>query len=278
MPLLSDRALGCEEGPPTLARHLGAGGALWPDGARFALFLSHDVDQAYDRELFGLIGEANHLRRVWFCGKPGSRTQGLGRIARGLVRPRPPGQAIDEILSIDGGLGFRSTFFLLEDGTFSHLGGRYRYSDPAVRRIASSIVDAGCEMAVHGAYHNADDSGRYWPRSRSLRGAFGREPVGARNHYLRRAPAQVGHSVSPRTNALLSPPSAHGAACPITHSLHPAVRRPLKGCPRTFGWGTCTFPRPGGGGPQHGVPPRRSRWLRVPGVRFAREAAFKSGR
>lgn len=157
----------------------------WPDARPFALFLSHDVDQIYDRELFRVLGDINHLRRMWLSTEPGSPVPCIKRVARALLRPKDPGNDIESILSIERAGGFRSTFFLLEDEVLNRLGGRYRYMDSATRHIAKSIEHCTCEIAVHGAYHNFNNSEAYKAQARSFYEAFGRKPNGIRNHELR---------------------------------------------------------------------------------------------
>ncbi len=156
----------------------------WPDDRPFALFLSHDIDEVYDRELFRILGDFNHLCRVWTSGEQGSTALCIKRIARSLLRPRPPGHDIETILSIEREHGFESTFFLLEDRTFNRFGGRYTYGEQEVVALARRIREAGCEIAVHGAYHNANDPEMYRAQARSFKRAFGKKPAGIRNHYL----------------------------------------------------------------------------------------------
>ncbi len=38
------------------------GELAWPDGHRFALFLSHDIDQIHDREMWRFLGDLNYMR------------------------------------------------------------------------------------------------------------------------------------------------------------------------------------------------------------------------
>lgn len=159
--------------------------SLWPNNSKFALLLSHDVDELYSRELFRILGDINHLRRIWAEGEPGRAVACIKRIARALIKPRPPGEDINTILAIERMHGYRSTFFLLEDETFNRYGGRYRYADPIVRRIVENIRTANCEIAVHGAYHNGNSATRYRQQARSFATAFGESSKGIRNHYLR---------------------------------------------------------------------------------------------
>ncbi len=172
----------------------------WPKGHRFALFLSHDIDEIYPREFFRLLGDLNHLRRMWTQGEPGRTVPCLKRMARALLRPQPPGLDIEAILTIERDFAFTSTFFLLEDPVFSRHGGRYLYAHTPVKAIAERILAAGCELAVHGAYHAFNDAQAYRAQAEAFAQAFGVRPAGIRNHYLRhdghntwRAQAEAGY-------------------------------------------------------------------------------------
>lgn len=159
--------------------------AAWPHAKRFGLFLSHDIDQIYDREIFKLLGDLNRVRRLLRSGQMGPFRQCIGHIARSLVRPKPAGRDVDRILEIEARHGVRSTFFFLEDRVFSRHGGRYCYDDAAARHIVRRVVDAGCDVGVHGAYHAFNDAAAYRRQRASLQGVAGFEPCGIRNHYLR---------------------------------------------------------------------------------------------
>lgn len=148
------------------------------------MLLSHDIDQIYDRELFKILGDVNHLRRMLLGREKGNATACVRRVVRALLRPKPTGRDVDRVLAIEKEHGWRSTFFFLEDPVRNRYGGRYRYADPACREIAQRVLDVGGELAVHGAYHALDSSAAYGEQRRSLARAFGHEPVGIRNHYL----------------------------------------------------------------------------------------------
>jgi len=54
----------------------------WPDNRPFALFLSHDIDQIHDRELFRILADINHIRRIWIQGEKGSAPLAMRRLVR----------------------------------------------------------------------------------------------------------------------------------------------------------------------------------------------------
>ena len=87
----------------------------WPDNRPFALFLSHDVDQIHDRELFRILADLNHVRRMITQGERGNLRLALRRVARALVAPKPAEKDFGTILEIEARHGFRSTFFVLHD-------------------------------------------------------------------------------------------------------------------------------------------------------------------
>ena len=143
----------------------------WPGGAQFALFLSHDVDILHQGHFFSQLGL---LRR-----------RKLGSFARQLLWPAAAESGFKEILSIEKKLAFRSTFFFLEDKTFSRYGGRYLFSDPHLLKIAAMIQKAGGEIALQGAYNALNNKENYLKEQNSFVKAFGQKAEGVRNHYLR---------------------------------------------------------------------------------------------
>ncbi len=157
----------------------------WPENRPFGLFLSHDIDQIHDRELFRVLADFNHIRRVVARGERGSVALALRRIARALVAPKPAEKDFQTILEIEARHGFRSTFFVLHDPYWSRNGPRYRLSCPEIRRIAALVRSAGCEIGLHGGYLRFNRADGYRESRAALRAALGVEAIGIRNHFLR---------------------------------------------------------------------------------------------
>lgn len=158
---------------------------VWPADHRFALFLSHDVDQIYDRELWRVLADVNHVRRVLLRGEPGSVPGATKRIARALVRPKRAILDFETILAIEARHGFRSTFFVLHDRYWARNGARFRLHDPALREIVGLVRVAGCEIGVHGGYYRFNQADAYRDSIEAFKDAFGLDVVGIRNHLLR---------------------------------------------------------------------------------------------
>lgn len=157
----------------------------WPENRPFALFLSHDVDQIHDRELFRVLADLNHVRRIWTRGEPGSAALALRRVARALLAPKPAERDFETILEIEARHGFRSTFFVLHDPYWSRHGPRYRLACPEIRRIAARIRAAGGEIGLHGGVLRLDRADGYRESREALQDALGVDAIGIRNHLLR---------------------------------------------------------------------------------------------
>ncbi|MGD9613318.1 MAG: polysaccharide deacetylase family protein [Kiritimatiellia bacterium] len=157
----------------------------WPEGRPFALFLSHDVDQIHDRELFRVLADLNHVRRIWTQVERGRAALALRRVARALVAPKPAEKDFATILEIEARHGFRSTFFVLHDPYWSRHGPRYRLACPEIRRIAALVRGAGCEIGLHGGFLRFNQADGYRESREALRAALGVDAVGIRNHFLR---------------------------------------------------------------------------------------------
>ena len=164
---------------------MNASTSRWPDGRPFALLLSHDVDQIHDRELFRVLADLNHVRRIWTQGERGSASLALRRVARALVAPKPAEKDFGTILEIEARHGFRSTFFVLHDPYWSRHGPRYRLTCPEIRRIADLVRGAGGEVGLHGGYLRFNQAEGYRESREALRDALGVDAVGIRNHFLR---------------------------------------------------------------------------------------------
>lgn len=159
--------------------------ARWPGDAPFALFLSHDVDQIYDREPFRILADVNHVRRVLSKGEAGRASLALRRIGRSVLRPKPAADFFQKLLGIEQRHRFRSTFYLLHDPYWSRHGPRYTFRSTALRHIVEMIRECGGEIGVHGGYYRFNNRDAYRQSREAVRESFGVEAVGIRNHYLR---------------------------------------------------------------------------------------------
>jgi peptidoglycan/xylan/chitin deacetylase (PgdA/CDA1 family) len=157
----------------------------WPQGAPFALFLSHDIDQIHDRELFRVLADLNHIRRMLTQGESGHLGLAAARVVRSLFRPKPTGSDVRVLLEIEARHGFKSTFFILHDPYWSRQGPRYRLGSPGLARIVAMVKAAGGEIGVHGGYYRFNNPVAYQVSLELVGKTFSTPVVGIRNHLLR---------------------------------------------------------------------------------------------
>lgn len=164
---------------------MSAGAVQWPEGRAFGLFLSHDIDQIHDRELFRVLADLNHIRRIWTQGEKGKTGLALRRLGRALLAPKPAEKDFHTILEIEAHHGFRSTFYVLHDPYWSRNGPRYRLTCRPLLRIVQLIRSAGGEIGLHGGYLRFNQAELYRESRVALKEALGVDAVGIRNHFLR---------------------------------------------------------------------------------------------
>lgn len=196
--------------------------ARWPGGRQFALLLSHDIDQIHDRELWRVLADVNHIRRVWQQGEHGSVGLAFRRLTRALFSPKPAALDYDTILEIEKRHGFRSTFFVLHDRYWARQGARFSIEDPEIQTIARRAKEAGCEVTVHGGYYRFNDAERYRQSREEVGRVFSVQPEGIRNHLLRysypdtwRAHAAAGFSYDATYGYNCRPGPRSGLALPF---------------------------------------------------------------
>lgn len=157
----------------------------WPNQAKFALFLSHDIDKIHDREWYYALAALNQIRRLAQQGEARRIGWTLRRLARALLAPKPPEMDFLTILEIEARHGYRSTFFVLHDLQRGRRGPRYALSSPDLRRIVDLIRQAGGEIGLHGGYYQFNRAEGYRASREALRSELGVEAIGIRNHFLR---------------------------------------------------------------------------------------------
>ena len=159
---------------------------IWPDGFRWALCLSHDVDWVRKWTLRGMIKSL----LGGGAGPPGEGVVHRFRtVGRGLLGARDPYDNLADIQTLEERFGANSTFFFLPGvENTRHAGrkilGRYPKSFE-VGIQAGLLVEDGCEVGLHGSF---DSIGNYQKLAREkdmLTEQTGTVPIGIRQHFLR---------------------------------------------------------------------------------------------
>lgn len=133
----------------------------YPEGKRFSVFLSHDVDEiswSWRRKL--LMG-ARH---------PSTLTDGKNHY-----------WGFDDIMKLENELGFRSTFFVVAKS-------RHKRDPPYgiddISSVCNRLKNGGWEIGLHGSYLSYNNMGLLQEEMDILQSVIGENVAGTRQHYV----------------------------------------------------------------------------------------------
>jgi hypothetical protein len=156
----------------------------WPNGRRWAVSLTHDLDVVDWWPAFTALRVVELLRN----GEVDRVTRVLAAAAASVGQP-VVWRAVAELLATEQRHGVRSTWFILCDRpTFATMRAgdlTYRPDSPRTRRIFEALRAAGHEIGLHGSFATSDDHARFGTQRSLVRTITGTQPVGVRQHYLR---------------------------------------------------------------------------------------------
>jgi peptidoglycan/xylan/chitin deacetylase (PgdA/CDA1 family) len=175
----------------------------WPREKKFALCLSHDVDEVTERASWSKI---SHRLTQTIRAQPGLKKiveQSVYSIARAYRKLRhlgiDPLWHYEDWLKIEDKYGYKSTFFFFPS-ELSHphyYDCAYRMKDRivyegskmSVKDMLQQIDKSGWEIGLHGSYHSAGRLDLLKDQRQQISTALGREIYSTRQHFLRYDPA-----------------------------------------------------------------------------------------
>lgn len=163
---------------PTVSRYLTDNGyeVEYPDNARFAVCLTHDVDEIYPPHKHAILSALACLRRADFSGF--ERQMFWKRHGK----EQSPYWNFQEIMDLEERYGAQSSFFFLATDADIK---RFRYNIEDLEGELSQIVDRGWEIGLHGGYYACNDLEETLREKERLEHVLGKKVIGYRNHYLR---------------------------------------------------------------------------------------------
>lgn len=152
----------------------------WPDGKKFALCLTHDIDRVH--------------KSWWHCAYYFLKTQDTYHIKSLFTRKREmPYWNFETIMSIEQKYGVYSTFFFLDESkktnifnpsTYKLTFGNYKINDPKIVEIIKKLDSGGWEIGVHGSYDSYLSKDLLIKEKATLEKILGKHVLGVRQHYL----------------------------------------------------------------------------------------------
>ncbi|MEO5616398.1 MAG: polysaccharide deacetylase family protein [Candidatus Eisenbacteria bacterium] len=202
----------------------------WKNGARFAVALSHDVDDVRLRSV------RQALRLMTTSRSPGSYATrgGLSALARSVPGGgRDPYAQFERWVGEESRRGFRSTFFVFARPRRAHeydalygLGDRVPFEGrrPRVGTMFCALAGEGFEIGLHGSYESWRDPLALAAQRAALARATGQEVLATRQHFLRLDPAETWGAQEQAgftTDATLGYNEAIGFRAGIAAPFHP---------------------------------------------------------
>lgn len=158
-------------------------GIEWPKHATHAMVLSHDIDFIPSGVLdVAKQGAKTVLRHLLHQRDPADAMRAAAGLARALVEGRDPYGCIPEIIERERELGVRASFQVAVGHRHAN-DVSYRIEDEPTREYLRKILDAGCDLCLHGSYRSTEYRHWYVEEVALLTKHLSR-PLGSRQHFL----------------------------------------------------------------------------------------------
>jgi len=163
------------------------GKSFWPDGKKFAVCLTHDVDRVYKTYQY-IPSILQRFRKGDFLGVAGQVKSLL--FSHGKNNPY---WVFDKIISLENELQVKSTFYFLnETGRLNPFSlkswilfwGRYKIDSSNIVEIIKKLHSDGFEVGVHGSYYSYNDVSLLRSEKTKLEKILDDRVYGIRQHYL----------------------------------------------------------------------------------------------
>lgn len=164
---------------PAVSKHLAENGmqAEYPDQKKFAVCLTHDIDDIYPPLSHMAFSSISSVRKLEMRELAHQLTWKL----RG--KAHSPYRNFDEIMALEEQYGARSSFYAMATDRDIRRFRAYRVED--LESDLGSVVDKGWEVGLHGGYYAFDDLVEIKLEKDRLEKVLGKKVIGYRNHYLR---------------------------------------------------------------------------------------------
>ncbi|MHC1756398.1 MAG: polysaccharide deacetylase family protein [Methanosarcina sp.] len=147
----------------------------YPDGKKFAVCLTHDIDGVYPEKLYPLIGSIKALAK-------GNLTEAMKTPFSRINRKWNPCWNFREIVKLEAKYDAKSSFYFLalkpEEMDFN-------YNIKDLESELGFISDSGWEVGLHGGHESYNSLEDIKEKKSRLEEVLGKRIIGYRNHFLR---------------------------------------------------------------------------------------------
>jgi peptidoglycan/xylan/chitin deacetylase (PgdA/CDA1 family) len=150
--------------------------AGYPDNKKFAICLTHDVDDIYPPLSHRILSGLWSIKKFdWSSVKEHLLWNRKGIQASPYIN-------FQKIMELEKKYNAKSTFYFM---TASKDPRRFRYNIEDIAGEIKFIVENGWEVGLHGGYYSFNDFDSIKQEKSRLESALGSKVIGYRNHYLR---------------------------------------------------------------------------------------------
>jgi len=159
----------------------------WPSGRRFALCLTHDVDEL--QKTYQYV--TNSIRSIKRGDIRGLKREFLSFFRK--IRGEEPYWTFENTMNLERKLDVKSTFFILNESgkvrlfdrnTWRHYGRRYDITDKKVAEMIRALHSEGWEIGLHGSFYSYKNIDLLKKEKETLEKVLDAEVKGIRQHNL----------------------------------------------------------------------------------------------
>jgi len=148
----------------------------YPDGKKFAICLTHDVDDIYPPFTHQVLAALTNLKNfAWSSLKEQLLWKVKGKHTSPYIN-------FKKIMELEKKYNAKSTFYFM---TATRDPRRFRYNIEDIADEVRFIAENGWEVGLHGGYYSFNDLQAIEAEKKRLEKTLGREVLGYRNHYLK---------------------------------------------------------------------------------------------
>jgi len=162
--------------------------SLWPEGKKFGICLTHDVDKVYARSLFGFTFWIVQLMKGLLLFDFRNVKRSFNKCKRMALIKNDPYWNFKKWVELERQFGYRSTFFFLARkkrllARYKDL--RYSLNQPKVVKALNYLCKCGWEIGLYGDLDSYLDSDKLKNEKIRLENIVNTKITGIRQHYLR---------------------------------------------------------------------------------------------
>lgn len=149
---------------------------LYPDDKKFAICLTHDVDDIYPPLTHRILASASFLGK----GSLKKLYEQWAWLIKG--KKHSPYINFKQIIDLEKKYNAKSSFYFLATNQDPR---RFRYHFEEIDSDLKYIIESGWEIGLHGGYYSYNNLASIKKEKNKLEKIIGKEIIGYRNHYLK---------------------------------------------------------------------------------------------